>query len=60
MFLKMHTFEDDVIMVNCEMHYNKETGVFTVLNFGRVLTPNDVVQADSRGLMREVAPGTES
>lgn len=60
MFLKMHTFEDDVIMVNCEMHYNKETGVFTVLNFGRVLTPNDVVQADSRGHMREVAPGTES
>lgn len=25
----------------CEMHYDKETGVFTVLNFGRVLIPNE-------------------
>ena len=24
----------------CETHYDKETGVLTVLNFGRVLIPN--------------------
>lgn len=31
-----------------------------VLTAGKSNTHNDVVQADSRGLMREVAPGTES